>query len=267
MTRRQIRELVILLAVVVAGVLLGMAVRTWTGGRSAQSTLAGVASPGTASGSASSGFAPLPDDRVVARLDGEDVTGATLNRYVAFNLGAVGLDAAALPAAQLNFAYRQSLDQMVEERVVARYAKEQGIEVSPEEIEETLAEARQDYESDEAFEKDLTEVLHVNRAELKEFLRNLLLKQKVVDTFEPAEPVTEDEVIRELADLQEQMKHHPGGPVDVTSDFVRSTLETRARRRAYEAWLSGQVETVDLEILEPSLKVPPVPGDDEGADS
>lgn len=258
MTRRQIRELLILVALVAAGVLVGMGVRTWTGRTRSGGASTGAGSRQGPASDSGSRFIPIPDDKVVARLEGKDITGAMLSKYVDFNLGVAGVQVANLPPSEVNFARRQSLNQMAEDMIVERYAQEHGIEVASQEIEATLAEARQAYESDQAFEKDLSEVLHVSYDELSGFILRLLMKQKVVAAFEPAEPVTEEEVNRKLEAFREQMKSHPGGPVEVTKELVRSHLEERARRKAYEVWLARQMEDEDLEILEPSLKTQPI---------
>jgi len=253
MTRRQIRELVILVVVVVAGVLIGMAARIWRGpSPTAQA-------PRSPAGGAVREFVSIPDNRVVARLEGEAITGAVLNRYVNFHLGIAGVDIASLPPDQIDFIRHETLNQMAEERILERYAKERDIEVTAEELAAKLAEARSFYESDEEFEKDVREGLHVTAGELKAFMRNLLLKEKVLAGFEPAEPITEEQVKRELASVKERMEKHPGGPVEITKDLVRSHLEERARLEAYTKWLEEQLAALDFEIIEPSLVAPPFP--------
>jgi hypothetical protein len=122
--------------------------------------------------------APVPDvlPGVVARVNGEDVTGADLDQAVARIEAQIG---GPLPPEERSHVVREILDQLIAFRLLTQAADTSGITIPESDLDAQLALARNQFPSEEAFETALAAqgtTLEAFRAETR---RQLLVEQLV----------------------------------------------------------------------------------------
>ena len=112
------------------------------------------------------------------------------------------------------------LEQLATELVLLNEAETRGVTVGDDEVEAQLAQARQSMGSDEVFNQFLTETGFQDEAAFREFLRDSLTVQKVVDELRQGTEVTDEEVQTFYDENQEQI----GQPLEQVRDQVREQL-------------------------------------------
>jgi len=241
MTSRQKRELLILAIVIVVALAAGMAYRQLVSGG------------GTASSAAAGARKASPAD-VVARVNGEEIKRELLEKYYRVTVWLHQLDPEAVPEAMRQRLIGRTLEQIIEERVLASAAASRGVEITPEQVDEMVEEAKRNFETDEEFARSLKDDLGLTVDELKEMLHYQRMAEDVRRTFTEGIEVDESEIDRQLKDYEEILKEHPGGEVEMPSrEEVKQDLLLSKADGLYQEWLTGLVATADVEILDMSL--------------
>ena len=265
MTSRQKRELFAIIVAIILGVLAGYGYKLWTQGKSGKEPAFSAKSDNfvhpenSAEGSALE-VKPLEGNKVCATIGGEEVRGELVNKYVQFTLAALAIPKEALSRDEFLSFRARVFDQIVDDFIVREYAKKNGVTVSESEINDFLASARKSFPSEEEFLKDINESFQMSLDEFKEFSRKFLLRKNVAKSLKLDTRVTDEELEREYQRLEEMMKSHPGGQVELPSkEEFRKNLEERKRAFALEMWLEERRKNVEVEIYEESLKAPRFP--------
>jgi len=86
------------------------------------------------------------------------------------------------------------LEQLATERVLLAEAEARGVTIPDEEVDAQLEQIRGGYETEEAFTKFLNEVGFENEADFRDFIRENLLVQRVVEELSQGVEVTDEEV-------------------------------------------------------------------------
>ncbi len=263
MTTRQKRELLLLIIAVLAGTLLGILVRPYLQ-KDRQSAIPNSANAGAPASRDSMAkentpLKPIADDEVVAKVDGKEINGTTLKKYLRFHIGASGMGEDSLTDDQELFLRRLALNQIIEEPIIEEEAKKRGLRVSDEDIQAFLNEARSAFPSEEEFQKDIVETLGINFEELKEFSRKIILRDKLTRAMELQEEITEEDLNKRIAELEKLMETHPGGKVPLPSrEELREELEMRKKSMLFGIWLTNEKKKHDIKILDPTLEAPPL---------
>jgi len=265
MTSRQKRELLALIVVIILGALAGYGYNLWTQGKLAKAPAPSdkarnFVHPGKSAEGSALEVKPLDEEKVCAKVGGEEVRGELVNKYVQFTLAAMAIPKEALSKEEFLSFRARVFDQIVDDFIVSNYAKENQVTVSDAEINDFLADARNSFPSEEEFSKDIEESFQMSLDEFKEFSRKFLLRKKVAKALKLDARVSDEELEREYERLKEMMKSHPGGKVELPSkEEFRKNLEERKRTFALEMWLQQRRKNVKVEIYEESLKAPPIP--------
>lgn len=174
-------------------------------------------------------------NRIVAVVNDEVITEADVTAY-ANALREERPDNAAPDSHSVEM-QRVVLRRLIEQRLILQEAKRAGIAVGTEEILERLDALRSRFDSDEAFERSLTES-NLTKEQLKEKVREQLMVQHLIDAkVRSAVLVSPQEVAKELAVHPELAKE--GDRIRVSHILVRvneKRPEERARVRVKEIY-------------------------------
>ena len=195
----------------------------------------------------SDGSGPSLQDAVLIRTDQETVTLAQFERAFEAARIAYSDDRSVDPQVMENARLRL-LNQMAEEVIIDRRAKELGIVLEESELESAIEAIRGDY-PDDTFEQMLLESA-IPFSLWKDRLRVRMLMQKVVDR-ELVQPLTISAgEIEEYYKAHEQEFGVPDGEVQET-DLNRRIVERLRREKveaAYPQWMDGLRERYQVEI-------------------
>ena len=241
MTARQKREILILAIVIVVAAGAGMAYRQFTSGGAGD-----TGAPGRPRKTS-------PSD-IVARVEGQEITRATLDKYYGVTLGLHGLDAATVPGTMQRRLMVSSLKQIIDERVLASAAASRGVDVTEEEVAGMVEQAKKTFASEEEFADNLNNDLGLTVDELKEMLFYQKLAEEVRQTFAEGLEVAEGEIDQRLKDYEGMLQEHPGGEVPLPSrEEVKAEVAFGKADRLYTEWLDGAVAAANVEIVDKSL--------------
>jgi hypothetical protein len=223
MTARQKREILILAIVIIVAAGAGMAYRQLTSGGAGDT------------GAPAKPRKTAPTD-IVARVEGQEITRATLDKYYGVTLGLHGLDAATVPDTMQRRLMASSLKQIIDERVLATAAASRGVEVTEEKVAEMVEQAKKAFASEE------------------EFADNQKLAEEVRQTFADGLEVADSEIDQRLKEYEGMLKDHPGGEVALPSrDEVKAEVAFGKADQLYTEWLDGVVAAANVEIVDKSL--------------
>lgn len=252
MTARQKRELLILVIVLIVAVGAGMAYRQFTSGGAGD-----AGAPGRPRNTS-------PSD-IVARVDGQEITRATLDKYYRVTLGLHDLKAETVPGTMQRRLLASSVKQIVDERVLASAAASRGVEVTEEEVAEMVEEAKKAFGSEKEFAENLKNDLGLTVDELKEMLFYQRLAEEVRQTFAEGLEVAEGEIDERLKEYEGMLQEHPGGEVPLPSrEEVKAEVAFGKADRLYTEWLDGAVAAANVEVLDKSLIEEALPQTPEG---
>jgi peptidyl-prolyl cis-trans isomerase C len=177
--------------------------------------------------------APVPDvlPGVVARVNGEDVTGADLDQAVARIEAQIG---GPLPPEERSHVVREILDQLIAFRLLTQAADTSGITIPESDLDAQLALARNQFPSEEAFETALAAqgtTLEAFRAETR---RQLLVEQLVSQEIAGDLAVTPEQITAFYQENPDEFR--VGAQVRARHILIgvpeAGTAETRAASRA-----------------------------------
>jgi hypothetical protein len=241
MTARQKREILILAIVIIVAAGAGMAYRQLTSGGAGDT------------GAPAKPRKTAPTD-IVARVEGQEITRATLDKYYGVTLGLHGLDAATVPDTMQRRLMASSLKQIIDERVLATAAASRGVEVTEEKVAEMVEQAKKAFASEEEFADNLNNDLGLTVDELKEMLYYQRLAEEVRQTFADGLEVADSEIDQRLKEYEGMLKDHPGGEVALPSrDEVKAEVAFGKADQLYTEWLDGVVAAANVEIVDKSL--------------
>ncbi len=261
LTRRQKRELLLLIFAIVLGAILGFAVRAYL--QKGNSVSSGKSFPGghpPFNGTSSQvSVSPIEPDKVIAIVDSKEILGKELNKYVKFYLGAGGLTEENLTPNQILFFRRLALNDLIEQPILEKIGKEQALSVSEVELDEFIQRAKEPFSSEKEFLDDLSNTLGLTLSEFREVAGRMLLREKLVEATEVDAQISEEELDAQMEKLSRMMENHPGGKVALPSkEELRAQMIQERKRFSFDLFLSKEKEKHNIKILDPTLEAPPL---------
>ena len=187
-------------------------------------------------------------DRIAAVVEDEIITLSDLRWLVRYR----NIDVPQAPHRRLEF-YRQMLDQLVDEKLIAREAvRTPGIQVTPSDIAQRLGQYRSQFASQEAFLARLSE-MEMGLDDLRLFIRRQLtvfsyLKMRI----EPFIIVLPDEIegyYRESLVPELEENSQPVPSLELVEEQIRQILSVRKTTRELDLWVGEQRRKSDVRIL------------------
>ncbi|MDZ7726043.1 MAG: SurA N-terminal domain-containing protein [Candidatus Campbellbacteria bacterium] len=160
---------------------------------------------------------------------------------------------------------RTAIDGLINETLLVNAAEKAGVNVSDEEVEQSLEEYKAQYESDDAFQNDLKS-LGISENDLRENIRNSIMVTSYVESqAEEGEIAVTDAEIEEFYNLQ--VSNIPEGTEDgqvpTLEEFReqgRQILENQKLNSAASRIVEGLRSEANIEILIDIPEAPQQPG-------
>ncbi len=241
MTKRQKRELLILVIVVALAVVA--------------SKLLGGHFGGDVSLPEKTPQPPL----VAAIVNGEEISSSTVDLCYTAALWMHDLDREDVPEDMRRPLRQNLLDMIIRDKLLAEGAEASGVSVTDEEVEQTIQEQflPPEFSGEEEFLETVKADLGPAADSLWEMVRNLKLASKMQERLSEGIEVTEEEVDAELVAYAEALKHHPGGEVPLPPrEEARDNLVRRKAELEFARWIDGLLAEADIEIVDPDLQAP-----------
>lgn len=195
-------------------------------------------------------FAAQESGIVVARVNGEEITGEDLNTSIQqFNQAAVaqGVDTSSPEvAADIR---SQALEVLVNTTLLKQAAKEQGIEVSAEAATERLETIQTEIGGEEALQARITE-LGLTRADLEEDIKEEIVIQTLLDSlFAEAKIDITDEEIQGVYDAAASGSEAELPPLKDVRDQIEAQIRGTKEQEVIDAYLTTLKTDAEIELI------------------
>ncbi|WP_407269756.1 SurA N-terminal domain-containing protein [Radiobacillus sp. PE A8.2] len=176
----------------------------------------------------------VAEDKVVATVNGEEITGSKYNDMYSQTLmmfQQYGQDVS--DASQLQ---EQTLSRLIEQELLLQEAAEVGIEAPSSEIDDRLAQIKSQFESDEQYQQQLTE-LELTEQSLQNQLAYEIKLNKYMEQELPAVEVTD----QEIQDYYDQLVNQQGDQAPALEE-VESQIRDALMQQKQQGKLAAEIE-------------------------
>jgi FKBP-type peptidyl-prolyl cis-trans isomerase (trigger factor) len=242
MTKRQKRELGILIVVVVVAIIAGSYFRTCS-----RNEAPSVSHPIMSS--------PSMPTRIVAKVNGKEILSGEVDKCSRATIGAMEMNDAEIPQKMRDEVRRASLSQIIEEILLEEGAEARGISATDEEVTAFIdSEFRSEFDSEEEFLAHMEADIGLNLEDLKKMVHIWIVREEMLNLFTADLEITEEEIDTELKMYEEMLEGHPGGKVPPPArEEAAESLKHRKAKEKYDLWMDTLIAEAEIEILDPEL--------------
>jgi parvulin-like peptidyl-prolyl isomerase len=187
--------------------------------------------------------------KTVARADGIEVKQKEVDVYIDFIMGQSSTEETALDEEQLSEMQASIIDSLIVIKLLEKYAEENGIAVTGDEVEEQIKSIIDSYPSEEDFKKELEEN-GIDRQFLEGELRNQLIRTKIFEGVTKDVIVTDKEIEQYYEDNKETFFLVPAS---VKAGHILAMFPWKKDNSAESE--EGRIEAMEkIEMIEEKLK-------------